>query len=103
MPLGAQSGYYNKNQACSSRVLELPDVAENLLRATSEGQQGAASEDTIYHPSLLTNCGDRVKINSDIHVAMIRKFILSYIVILRAHNNRIMVVIQLSSYCFNFL
>jgi len=55
MPLGAQSGYYYKNQVCSSRVLELPDVAENLLRATSEGQQGAASEDTYNISPISTN------------------------------------------------
>ena len=55
MLLGAQSGYYHKNQACSSRVLELPDVAENLLRATSEDQQGAVSEDTYNISPISTN------------------------------------------------
>jgi len=58
-PLSARSSYDNENRVCSSRVMELPDVAENSLRVASEKhvaensprvasekQHGAASDNT---------------------------------------------------------
>jgi len=43
-PLSALSSYDNKNRACSSRVMELPKVAENSLRFASEKEHWTESE-----------------------------------------------------------
>ena len=45
-PLSAQSSYNNENSTHSSRVMGLPDVAENSPRVASERQHGAASDNT---------------------------------------------------------
>ena len=46
-PLSAQGSYGDKYQACSSRVFQLPNSAETLLRVASEKEQEAASENTL--------------------------------------------------------
>ena len=43
-PLSAGSSYDNENQACSSRVMELPEVAENLPRVASEKEYWTKSK-----------------------------------------------------------
>ena len=48
--LSAQSSYDNENRVRRSRVMGLPDVAENALRVASEKQHGAASH-TIEPPN----------------------------------------------------
>ena len=45
-PLSARSSYDNKIWACSSRAMELPEVADNLPRFASEKQHGTESENT---------------------------------------------------------
>ena len=45
-PLSARSSYDNENRARSSRVMELPKVADNLPRVASEKQHGMESENT---------------------------------------------------------
>jgi len=51
-PLSAQGSYDNENQACSSRVLDVSDVTEELLRASSEKQQGPVSGNTQNFQSI---------------------------------------------------
>ena len=40
---------YSEYQACSSRVLQLANSAEILLRVASKREQEAASENTLFH------------------------------------------------------
>ena len=49
-PLSARSGYDNENRAHSSRVMELPEVANNSLRVASERQHGTESKYTCNFP-----------------------------------------------------
>ena len=49
-PLSARSSYNNKNRARSSRVMELPEVADNSPRVASEKQYGMESENTCNFP-----------------------------------------------------
>ena len=49
-PLIAQGSYGDEYQACSSRVLQLSNSAEILLRVASEREQEAVSENTIFYP-----------------------------------------------------
>ena len=49
-PLSAWSGYNNKNRAHGSRVMELPEVADNSPRVASEKQHGTESENTCNFP-----------------------------------------------------
>ena len=53
-PLSAWSGYNNKNRARSSRVMELPEVADNSPRVASEKQHGTESENTYNFPIIDT-------------------------------------------------
>jgi len=53
-PLSAQSSYDNENPAHSSRVMELPKVAENSPRVASEKQDGTESENTYNIPTIDT-------------------------------------------------
>jgi len=53
-PLTSQSSYDNENRARSSRVMELPEVAENSPRIASEKQHGTESKsDRWYFQTLL--------------------------------------------------
>jgi len=45
-PLSARSSYDNENRLHSSRVMELPEVADNSPRFASEKQHGMESENT---------------------------------------------------------
>jgi len=49
-PLSAQSSYDNENRARSSRVMGLPEVADNSPRVASEKQHGTESENTWNFP-----------------------------------------------------
>ena len=49
-PLSAWSSYDNNNRAHCSRVMELPEVADNSLRVASEKQHGTESENTWNFP-----------------------------------------------------
>ena len=49
-PLSARSSYDNENRARSSRVMELPEVADNSPRVASEKQHGTESENTWNFP-----------------------------------------------------
>ena len=50
--LSTRSSYDNENQAHSSRVMDIPDVADNSLRVASEKQHGAASNNTWNFPNI---------------------------------------------------
>ena len=49
-PLSAQGSYGDEYQACSSRVLQLSNSAEILLRVASEREQEAPSKNTLFSP-----------------------------------------------------
>ena len=53
-PLSARSSYDNKNRAHGSRVMELPEVADNSPRVASEKQHGTESENTCNFPIIDT-------------------------------------------------
>ena len=55
-PLSAQGSHGDEYQACSSRVLQLSNSAEILLRVASEREQEAASENTIFY--LIIECSE---------------------------------------------
>ena len=48
-PLSAQGSYGDKYQVCSSRVLQLSNSAEILLRVASEREEEAASKNTMFY------------------------------------------------------
>jgi len=54
-PLSAQSSYENENMSRSSRVMGVPDVAENSPRVAPEKQHGAASHNTSSLPNMVVS------------------------------------------------
>ena len=54
-PLSARSSYENENRARSSRVMVVPDVAENSPRVAPEKQHGAASNNTSSLPNIVVS------------------------------------------------
>ena len=54
-PLSARSSYENENRARSSRVMGVPDVAENSPRVAPEKQHGAASDNTSSLPNIVVS------------------------------------------------
>ena len=47
-PISVQGSYGDEYQACSSRVLQLSNSAEILLRIASEREQEVVSENTLF-------------------------------------------------------
>ena len=52
-PHSAQASYGDECQACSSRVLQLPNSVEIFSRVASERKQEAMSENKIFHPIIV--------------------------------------------------
>ena len=55
-PLSTQGSHREEYRACSSRVLQLSNSAEILLRVASEREQEAASKNTIFY--LIIECSE---------------------------------------------
>jgi len=77
--LSAKSSYNNENRVCSSRVMELPDVAENSLRAASEKQYGVAHSPEPCIIALDEDAGNKLihrelpqRSNMDLHIPLNR-------------------------------